>query len=26
VRTIPEDKPSEADIFGEFWKKYGRER
>jgi sulfoacetaldehyde dehydrogenase len=24
VRTIPENKPSEAEIFGAFWKKYGR--
>jgi len=24
VRTIPENKPSEADIFGPFWKKYGK--
>ncbi|HSC93784.1 MAG TPA: aldehyde dehydrogenase family protein [Burkholderiales bacterium] len=24
VRTIPENKPSEAEIFGAFWKKYGQ--
>ncbi|HEY7655321.1 MAG TPA: aldehyde dehydrogenase family protein [Burkholderiales bacterium] len=24
VRTIPESKPSEAEIFGAFWKKYGK--
>jgi sulfoacetaldehyde dehydrogenase len=24
VRTIPENKPSEAEIFGAFWKKYGK--
>lgn len=24
VRTIPENKPSEADLFGPFWKKYGK--
>ena len=24
VRTIPEDKPSEEELFGAFWKKYGR--
>jgi sulfoacetaldehyde dehydrogenase len=24
VTTIPEDKPSEEDLFGAYWKKYGR--
>jgi sulfoacetaldehyde dehydrogenase len=24
VRTIPENKPSEEDLFGPFWKKYGK--
>ena len=24
VTTIPEDKPSEEDLFGVYWKKYGR--
>ena len=24
VTTIPEDKPSEEDLFGPFWKKYGK--
>jgi sulfoacetaldehyde dehydrogenase len=24
VRTIPEHKPSEEDLFGPFWKKYGK--
>ena len=24
VRTIPENKPSEEDIFGAYWKKYGK--
>ena len=24
VTTIPEDKPSEEDLFGQFWKKYGK--
>ena len=24
VRIIPEDKPSEEDVFGPFWKKYGK--
>ncbi len=24
VRAIPEDKPSEEDLFGPFWKKYGK--
>ena len=24
VRVIPEDKPSEEDLFGPFWKKYGK--
>jgi sulfoacetaldehyde dehydrogenase len=24
VTTIPEDKPTEEDLFGEYWKKYGR--
>ncbi|MGH8699774.1 MAG: acylating sulfoacetaldehyde dehydrogenase [Burkholderiales bacterium] len=24
VRTIPDNKPSEADLFGPFWKKYGK--
>jgi sulfoacetaldehyde dehydrogenase len=24
VTTIPEDKPSEDDLFGAYWKKYGR--
>ena len=24
VRTIPEHKPSEADLFGPYWKKYGK--
>jgi sulfoacetaldehyde dehydrogenase len=24
VRTIPEHKPSEEDVFGAFWKKYGK--
>ncbi len=24
VRTIPENKPSEEDVFGPFWKKYGK--
>jgi sulfoacetaldehyde dehydrogenase len=24
VRTIPETKPSEEDLFGPFWKKYGK--
>src|SRR5687767_7151474 len=24
VRTIPENRPSEADLFGPFWKKYGK--
>lgn len=24
VRTIPENKPSEEDLFGAFWKKYGK--
>jgi len=24
VRTIPKNKPSEEDIFGAFWKKYGK--
>ena len=24
VTTIPEDKPSEEDLFGTFWKKYGK--
>lgn len=24
VRIIPEDKPSEEDIFGPYWKKYGK--
>lgn len=24
VTTIPEDKPSEEDLFGAFWEKYGR--
>jgi len=24
IRTIPEDRPSEDDLFGPFWKKYGK--
>jgi len=24
VREIPEEKPSEEDVFGPFWKKYGK--
>jgi len=24
VRTIPENKPSEEDVFGPYWKKYGK--
>ncbi len=24
VRTIPEDQPAEEDLFGQFWKKYGK--
>ncbi len=24
VTTIPEDKPDEAELFGAYWKKYGR--
>jgi sulfoacetaldehyde dehydrogenase len=24
VRTIPENKPSEEELFGAFWKKYGK--
>jgi sulfoacetaldehyde dehydrogenase len=24
VKTIPEDKPSEEDLFGPYWEKYGR--
>jgi sulfoacetaldehyde dehydrogenase len=24
VRTIPEDKPSEAELFGTYWEKYGK--
>ena len=24
IRTIPENKPSEEDLFGAYWKKYGK--
>jgi len=24
VRTIPEDKPSEDELFGDYWGKYGK--